>query len=174
ANIAQGFRFVGTTAPIRALLLLIGAVSFFALPYTVLMPLFADTILHAGARGLGILMGAAGVGALIGSLTLASRSTVIGLGRWVAIACATFGISLSAFALSKPFVLSSALLVIAGGATMVQMAASNTLIQSMVPDELRGGVMAVYSLMFVGMVQLDSLHAGTIAAVVWHTSAVRI
>jgi len=163
ANIAQGFRFVGTTAPIRALLLLIGAVSFFALPYTVLMPLFADTILHAGARGLGILMGAAGVGALIGSLTLASRSTVIGLGRWVAIACATFGISLSAFALSKSFVLSAALLVIAGGATMVQMAASNTLIQSMVPDELRGRVMAVYTMMFVGMGPFGALLAGTIA-----------
>lgn len=162
ANIAEGFRFVGKTAPVRALLLLIGAVSFTALPYTVLMPLFADQVLHAGARGLGILMGASGIGALLGSLALATRSSVKGLGRWIAIACAIFGATLSAFALSRSFVLSSALLVIAGGAMMVQMASSNTLIQSMVPDELRGRVMSVYTMMFMGMGPFGALLSGSI------------
>jgi MFS family permease len=163
ANITEGFRFVGRTAPVRALLLLIGAVSFTAMPYSVLMPLFADRVLHAGARGLGILMGAAGAGALIGSLALASRSSVKGLGRWVAISCAIFGAALAVFATSRTFALSAALLVVAGGAVMVQMASSNTLIQSMVPDELRGRVMSVYTMMFVGMGPIGALLAGSIA-----------
>jgi MFS family permease len=163
ANIAEGFRFVGKTAPVRALLLLIGAVSFTALPYTVLMPVFADKIFHSGARGLGILMGASGAGALLGSLLLATRSTVKGLGRWIAAACMIFGVALTAFALSRSFALSAALLVIAGGAMMVQMASSNTLIQSMVPDELRGRVMSVYTMMFMGMGPFGALLAGSIA-----------
>jgi MFS family permease len=163
ANIAEGFRFVGKTAPVRALLLLIGAVSFTALPYTVLMPVFADKIFHSGARGLGILMGASGTGALLGSLLLATRSTVKGLGRWIAAACMIFGVALTAFALSRSFALSAALLVIAGGAMMVQMASSNTLIQSMVPDELRGRVMSVYTMMFMGMGPFGALLAGSIA-----------
>ena len=163
ANIAEGFRFVGKTAPIRALLLLIGAVSFTALPYTVLMPVFADEVLHEGARGLGILMGASGVGALFGSLALATRSSVKGLGRWIAIACTIFGAALSAFALSRTLLLSVVLLVVAGGAMMVQMASSNTLIQSMVPDELRGRVMSVYTMMFMGMGPFGALLAGSIA-----------
>jgi MFS family permease len=163
ANISEGFRFVGKAAPVRALLLLIGAVSFTAMPYSVLMPLFADRVLHTGARGLGILMGAAGAGALIGSLALASRSSVKGLGRWVAISCAIFGAALAAFAMSRTFALSAALLVIAGGAVMVQMASSNTLIQSMVPDALRGRVMSVYIMMFVGLGPIGALLAGSIA-----------
>lgn len=163
SNVAEGFRFVGTTPPVRALMLLIGVVSFTALPYAVLMPLFADRIFHSGARGLGILMGASGAGALLGSIALALRSTVFGLGRWVAIACAVFGGSIAAFALSRSFALSVALLVVAGCAMMVQMASSNTLIQAMVPDELRGRVMAVYSMMFMGMGPLGALAAGSIA-----------
>src|ERR1700733_6321748 len=93
AHIIEGFRFVRHTAPIRAILLLLGLVSLVAMPYTILMPIFADKILHGGARGLGILMGATGVGALLGALTLASRKGVHGLGRWVAFSCAGFGVS---------------------------------------------------------------------------------
>src|SRR5438876_2064478 len=92
ADIIEGFRFVSRTAPIRALLLLLGLVSLVGMPYTVLMPVFADRILHGGARGLGILMGATGVGALLGALTLAMRSGVKGLGRWVAFYCGSFGV----------------------------------------------------------------------------------
>src|SRR5208282_2925192 len=94
-HMMEGFRFVNQTAPIRALLLLLGLVSLVGMPYVVLMPIFADQILHGGARGLGILMGATGVGALLGALTLAFREGVKGLGRWVALCCAGFGASLT-------------------------------------------------------------------------------
>ena len=90
-HIVEGFRFVWNTGPIRALLLLLGLVSLVAMPYSVLMPIFAAKILHGNARTLGVLMGATGVGALGGALTLATRSGVKGLGRWVAVACASFG-----------------------------------------------------------------------------------
>jgi MFS family permease len=163
ANILEGFRYVATTAPIRALLLLIALVSFAGMPYSVLMPVFADDILHRGARGLGILMGCSGVGALIGSIMLTLRSTVRGLGRWVAVASFAFGISAVAFAFSKSFVLSAIVLVPLGASIMVQMASSNTLIQSMVRDELRGRVMAVYSMMFVGFGPVGALIAGAAA-----------
>jgi MFS family permease len=163
-RIVEGFRFVAGTAPIRALLLLLGLVSLAGMPYAVLMPIFADEILHAGARGLGLLMGASGLGALLGALTLAARRQVRGLGRWVAYAAAAFGLSLIAFAWSRHFWLSAALLVPAGFAMIVQTAASNTLIQAMVPDGLRGRVMSVYSMMFMGMAPFGALLSGLLAA----------
>ena len=151
------------TAPIRAILLLLGLVSLVAMPYTVLMPIFADRILHGGARGLGILMGATGVGALLGALMLAARTGVHGLGRWVTFACGGFAVTLIAFGLSKNFWLSTALLVPVGFCMMLQMSSSNTLIQSMVPDHLRGRVMAVYSMMFMGMAPFGALLGGALA-----------
>jgi len=163
AHIIEGFRFVKQTAPIRAILLLLGLVSLVAMPYTVLMPIFADRILHGGARGLGILMGATGVGALLGALTLAARTGVRGLGRWVAMACGGFGASLVLFSFSKNFWLSAALLLPVGFCMMLQMSSSNTLIQAMVPDHLRGRVMAVYSMMFMGMAPFGALFAGALA-----------
>ncbi len=162
-HIAEGFGFVARTAPIRALLLLLGLVSLMGMPYMVLMPIFADKILNGGPSALGVLMGASGVGALLGALTLASRSGVRGLGRWVVYASVGFGLSLIAFSTSKVFWLSVALLVPVGFSMMVQMAASNTLIQSMVPDRLRGRVMAVYSMMFMGMAPFGALLAGVLA-----------
>jgi MFS family permease len=162
-HVIEGFRFVRDTAPIRTLLLLLGLVSLVAMPYTVLMPVFADRILHGGARGLGILMGATGVGALLGALTLATKTGVYGLGRWVTFSCAGFSISLIAFALSRNFLFSTVLLVPVGFCMMLQMSSSNTLIQAMVPDELRGRVMSVYSMMFMGMGPFGALIAGVIA-----------
>ena len=176
-HLVEGFQFANNTAPIRALLLLLGVVSITGMPYVVLMPIFADKILHnggqelasligshdLGAMRLGILMGAAGVGALFGALTLAARSGVKGLGRWVALSCAGFGISLMLFAWSKSFWLSVLLLLPAGYFIMLQMASSNTLIQVMVPDELRGRVMAIYSMMFMGMAPLGSLLSGALS-----------
>ena len=162
-DIVEGFRWVEQTKVIRALLLLIGLVSLVGMPYTVLMPVFADKILHGGARGLGILMGATGVGALFGALTLASRTGVKGLGRWVMLTCAGFGISLVLFSFSTSFWLSAALLLPAGYSMMLQMACSNTLIQTMVPDELRGRVMAVYSMMFMGMAPIGAFLGGALA-----------
>ena len=176
-HIIEGFQFVNRTAPIRALLILLGVVSVTGMPYVVLMPIFADKILHnggqefasligshdLGAVRLGILMGAAGVGALLGALTLAVRSGVKGLGRWVTVCCAGFGVSLILFAFSKSFWLSVALLLPVGYFIMLQMASSNTLIQVMVPDELRGRVMALYSMMFMGMAPVGALLGGALS-----------
>jgi MFS family permease len=162
-DIIEGFRWVSHTGPIRALLLLLGVVSLVGMPYTVLMPVFADRILHGGAKGLGILMGFTGIGALFGALTLAMRSGVKGLGRLVSICCAGFGISLIAFSFSKFFWLSAVLLIPVGFFIMLQMACSNTLIQAMVPDALRGRVMALYSMMFMGMAPFGALLGGALA-----------
>ena len=162
-HLIEGLRFVRHTAPIRAILLLLGLVSFVALPYTVLMPVFADQVLHGGARGLGILMGATGVGALLGALTLATRTGVHGLGRWVAISCGGFGFFLILFSWSRIFWLSAATLLPVGFTMMLQMSSSNTLIQAMVPDHLRGRVMALYTMMFMGMAPFGSLFAGALA-----------
>jgi MFS family permease len=176
-DIIEGFRWVSHTAPIRSLLLLLGLVSLVGMPYTVLMPVFADHVLHGGARGLaaflkahdagavrlGVLMGATGVGALLGALTLAVRSGVRGLGRLVAITCGGFGVSLILFTLSRNFWLSAVLLVPVGFCLMLQMASSNTLIQTMVPDALRGRVMSVYSMMFMGMAPFGALLGGALA-----------
>jgi len=163
AHIVEGFRFVRQTAPIRAILLLLGLVSFVAMPYTILMPIFADRILHGGARALGLLMGATGIGALLGALTLASKTGVRGLGRWVAFACGGFGVSLILFAFSRNLQLSEFLLLPVGFCMMLQMSSSNTLIQVMVPDHLRGRVMAVYSMMFMGMAPFGAFFAGALA-----------
>jgi MFS family permease len=176
-HIIEGFEFVNRTAPIRALMLLLGLVSITGMPYTVLMPIFADRILKnggqefaaligshdLGAVRLGILMGATGVGALLGALTLAARSGVKGLGTWVTACCAGFGLSLILFASSKSFWLSVVLLLPVGYFLMLQMACSNTLIQVMVPDALRGRAMAVYSMMFMGMAPIGALLGGALA-----------
>jgi MFS family permease len=162
-HIAEGFRFVRGTAPIKALMMLTGLVSVVALPYSVLMPIFAARILHGDARTLGVLMGATGIGALAGALTLASRTRLQGLGNWVANASAGFGGCLILFAFSRWYVLSVILLVPAGFCVMVQMASANTLIQAMVPDRLRGRTMAVHSMMFIGMAPIGALFAGAVA-----------
>jgi MFS family permease len=177
AHVIEGFRFVQRTAPIRAILLLLGLVSLVAMPYTVLMPIFAGKVLHGGGQSLaarigshdlgavrlGILMGATGVGALLGALTLATRTGVYGLGRWITYSCGGFGVSLIAFGLSRYFWLSTALLVPVGFCMMLQMSSSNTLIQAMVPDHLRGRVMSVYSMMFMGMAPFGALFGGVLA-----------
>jgi len=163
ASIVEGSRFAWHASPIRSLLLLLALVSLMGMPYMVLMPIFADQILHGGPRGLGMLMGASGVGALAGALTLAARRSVRGLGRVVPLAAAGFGACLILFSLSRSFWLSAALLVPTGFCMVTQMASSNTLVQSMVPDALRGRVMAVYSIMFLGMAPFGSLMAGQLA-----------
>ena len=176
-HIVEGFQFVNRTAPIRALMVLLGLVSVTGMPYVVLMPIFADKILHRGGQELasligahdlgavrlGILMGAAGVGALLGALTLAVRSGTKGLGRWVAVCCAGFGVSLMLFSFSRSFWLSVLLLLPVGYFIMLQMSSSNTLIQVMVPDALRGRAMAVYSMMFMGMAPVGALLGGALS-----------
>lgn len=166
AHIVDGVRYVRGHLPIRSLLLLLGMVSLAGMPYAVLMPVFADRILGGGPQGLGILMSCAGGGALIGALLLAARRSPRGLGGWVPWAAFGFGLGLVGFSLSRSFWLSGALLVPTGFAMMVQMAASNTLLQMMVPDALRGRVMSLYSMMFMGMAPLGALLAGSLAGVI--------
>ncbi|MGO8813688.1 MAG: MFS transporter [Terriglobia bacterium] len=162
-SVLEGFRFVRQTGPILALLLLLAVVSLTGMPYAVLMPIFADKILHSGPRGLGLLMGSTGVGALAATLVIAARREVRGLGRWILYASTGFGVSLILFSFSRSMPLSVALLLPAGFCMLIQMASSNTLIQTMVPDELRGRVMSVYSMMFMGMAPFGALLAGAIA-----------
>jgi len=162
-HIVEGFRFVLDKTPIKAILLLLGLVSLVGMPYSVLMPVFASQILHGGARELGMLMGATGVGALLGALTLAARVGVRGLGRLIAICAGGFGASLIFFSFSHLFWLSMVLLVPVGFTMMVQMASSNTLLQSMVPDQMRGRVIALYSMMFMGMAPFGAFFAGAVA-----------
>jgi MFS family permease len=163
SHVVEGFRFVTQNPPVHALLMLLGVVSLTGMPYAVLMPIFADRVLHGGAATLGWLMGASGVGALAAALLLASRQSLDGLGRWVAIAATGFGVGLAVFSFSRTFWLSSGILALMGFALMIQMGSSNTLIQSMVPDRLRGRVMAVYSMMLMGMAPIGSLLAGAAA-----------
>jgi MFS family permease len=133
------------------------------MPYSVLMPIFADRILHGGARGLGILMGATGVGALAGALTLALKKGLKGISKIISYCALGFGTSLILFSTSRYFWLSAFFLLPVGYSMMVQMASSNTLLQSMSPDRLRGRVLAVYSMMFMGMAPFGALFAGAIA-----------
>lgn len=162
-EIVEGFRFAAVTLPVRSLLLLLGVVSLTGLPYTVLMPIIADTVLNSGSAGMGVLMGAAGMGALSGAVVLALRRDVRGLSRWVAAGAGGFGTTLMLFGLSPWFWLSATILYFAGFFSIIQLAASNTLLQSMVPDELRGRVMALYSMVSIGMGTIGSLGAGVAA-----------
>jgi MFS family permease len=162
-SIVEGFAFAWQKTPVRALLLLLGLVSLMGMPYSVLMPIFAEEILHGGPDSYGLLMSASGVGALAAAATLTVRKSVRGLGRWVALSAAGFGVCLIGFSVSRALWLSALLLVPAGFCMMMEMASSNTLIQSMVPDRLRGRVMAVYSMMFMGMAPLGALMAGFLA-----------
>jgi MFS family permease len=165
-HIFEGFDFIRRTRPIRLILLLLGVMSLVGMPYTVLMPVFAAQILGGGASTLGSLMASTGVGALTGALLLARRKGFRGMGRLIGIAAMGFGISLILFAASRNLHLSMILLFPVGFSMISQMAASNTLIQAMVPDHLRGRVMSVYSMMFMGMAPFGSLIAGTAAKAV--------
>ena len=163
AGITQGYRYVRNTMPVRDLLLMVGLLSFAGQPFSTLMPIFAEDILHGGARGLGLLMASAGLGSLAGALALASRSSIRGLGRIVAGSALVFGVALTIFAVSKLFWLSAAVLLFVGMSMITQAASTNTLIQSMVPDTMRGRVMAIYAMMFMGMMPIGALVEGWIA-----------
>lgn len=162
-HMIEGFRYVRRTRPVRAILLLLGLSSIVAMPYIVLMPIFADRVLHSGARGMGILMAATGVGAMLGALTLAAKQGLKGLSVWIVRASFGFGAGMVLFSMSRHFWLSVALLVPLAFGMMTQMAVSNTLIQSMVPDQLRGRVMAVYSMVFIGMGPIGAFFAGAMS-----------
>lgn len=162
-TIREGFAYVAGTGPVRSLLFLVGVLSFAGLPYAVLMPIFADGILHAGASGLGILMGVGGLGALTGALILASRTELKGLTRWAVWGMAVFALALAVFSLSGKIWLSATALFVVGFSGMIQMGAANTLVQSMAPEHFRGRVMSVYSMMYMGVGPVGGLLAGLAA-----------
>ncbi len=166
SHIAEGFSYVYRTRPVRELLLMLGLVSMMGMPYAVLMPIFADKYLGGGASMLGFLIGASGFGALLSALALASRRHVFGLGKWVIYACGGLGVGLIAFSASRNAVLSAVLLVPVGFALMAQWSASNTLVQAMIPDALRGRVMSLYSMMFMGLSPIGALLAGALAGMI--------
>jgi MFS family permease len=163
-ELREGVRYVSGFAPARTVLLLLALVSTMGMPYMVLMPAVASGVLHGGPHTLGFLMTASGVGALAGAMYLAARPSVLGLGRAIAIATATFGVGLAAFALSHTLWLSLALLPIAGGGFMVQTASTNTILQTIVDERLRGRVMAFYAMAFLGTAPIGSLVAGVVAS----------
>jgi MFS family permease len=162
-QLREGWTYVSGSSAIRTILLLFALVSLMGWPFTVLMPIFALDVLHGGAHTQGFLMGAVGVGALISAISLAVRKTVLGLGRMVPISTAAFGFGLIGFGLSRYFWLSLVLMLVCGFGMMQQMAASNTIIQTVVEDSKRGRVMSFYTVAFVGMAPFGSLLAGALA-----------
>jgi MFS family permease len=160
----EGLSYIARFRPIRSIMTLLAIVSLVGFPYTVLMPVFANDILGGGPDTLGFLMAATGCGALLGALWLAARRSVVGLGRVIPAAAGLFGASLIAFSFSRVFWLSIILLVLTGVGFMVQMASSNTLIQTLVDDEKRGRVMSFYTMAFLGTAPFGSLLAGTLSA----------
>jgi MFS family permease len=160
----EGLRYVYTFRPIRSLMTLLALVSLLGVPFSVLMPVFANDVLGGGPHTLGFLMTATGCGALMGALWLAARKSVLGLGRVILFATALFGGGLVAFSFSRMLWLSVAFLIVAGFGMMVQFASSNTVIQTIVDDEKRGRVMSFYTMCFLGTAPFGSLLAGSLSA----------
>ena len=162
-SLVQGFRFAMSDLPIRSTLLLLSVLSLFGLQYSVFMPIYAQDILKGNARTLGLLMSAAGVGAVLGALHFAARTNYRGLARWIAATSTTTAVGILIFSGAKSFWLCVIVLFVVGFAATSQMAATNTLVQNRVPDELRSRVMAVYATMFMGVQPIGALIAGGVA-----------
>ena len=162
-SFVQGFHYAMSDQPTRSALILLSVLSLFGLQYSVFMPVYAQDILKGNARTLGWLMSSAGVGAVLGALHFAARTEYKGLARWIAATSATCAISLIIFSQSSSYWLCVLILFAVGFAATSQMAATNTLIQNRVPDELRSRVMAVYATMFMGVQPIGALLAGGLA-----------
>ena len=162
-QLREGWSYVSTFTPVRTILTLFALVSLMGMPYTVLMPVFAGKILHGGPHTLGFLMGAAGAGALVSALALVMRRSVRGLTRMLPTAAILFGSSLVLFGLSRWLWLSLVLLVFVGFGMLQGFTISNTIIQTLVPEDKRGRVMSYYTAAFVGMAPFGSLLAGAMA-----------
>lgn len=162
-ELKEGFRYAFNFTPIKYILFLVGLVSLTGVPYQVLMPVFARDIYHGGPKTLGFLMATAGIGALCGAIYLASRKSVIGLSKMIVWAALIFGLSLVIFSQSKILWFSLLFILISGFAMMVHMAASNTILQTIVEEDKRGRVMSFYTMAFMGMSPFGSLIAGGLA-----------
>jgi MFS family permease len=161
--LAAGYLYVAGFAPVRAGLLLVALISTLGMPYQVLMPVMASDVLGGGAHTLGTLMTATGLGALAGTLYLASRASVVGLGRHIGRAAIAFGAALIVFSASRNLWLSLIVLPISGAGFMMTLAATNTVLQTIVPEHLRGRVMAFYTMAFLGTAPIGSLIGGLAA-----------
>lgn len=173
-GLGEGIRYAFGFTPIRDILLLLSLVSLTGMSYTVLLPIFAREVLKGGADTLGWLTAAAGLGALTSAVALAARKTVLGLGRWIAVAPGLFGVALIAFSFSVNLWLSMTFLLVAGFALMAGLAASNTILQTIVDEDKRGRVMSFYAMAFMGVAPLGSLVAGTLADRIGAEVVVRI
>ncbi len=162
-EIKEGFKYSFGFAPIRSILLLLGLVSLIGMPYTVLMPIFAKDILHGGANTFGFLMAAAGIGALVGGIYLASRKSVLGLERILTFATGIFGLGLIIFAFSKNLYFSLSMMLVSSFGMLLHIATSNTLLQTITEDDKRGRVMSFFTMAFMGMSPFGNLIAGAMA-----------
>jgi MFS family permease len=163
SELKEGFRYSFGFPPIRDMLILLAVLSFAIMQYTVLMPVFAKDILKGGSDTLGFLMASTGVGSLIGAIYLASKKSVLGLGKIMAISTFLFGVTIIIFAFSKNFMLSMVILLLAGFGFIVLIAASNTILQTITDDDKRGRVMSFYTMAFIGVAPFGSLAAGAVA-----------
>ena len=159
----QGFRFAMSDRPIRSALLLMSLMSMLGLQYAVFMPIFARDILHGGPQRLGVLMSVAGIGAFVGAMHFAGRTNYKGLVEWIAATSMACALGLIFFSQSRFFWLSAVSLLVVGFSATSQLAATNTIVQGRVPDELRGRLMAVYATMFMGVQPIGALIAGGVA-----------
>jgi MFS family permease len=162
-ELRAGFRYVAGFAPIRTALIMLAIVSAMGMPYTVLMPVLASKVFHGGPHTLGFLMTASGVGAVAGALYLAARGSVLGLGRVMAVSTLTFGLGLIVFGAARSLWLALAVLPFVGAGFMVEMASTNTILQTITEERMRGRVMSFYAMAFLGTAPLGSLLAGVVA-----------
>lgn len=174
SQLQEGWRYAVKSKPIRSIIGLLALVSLMGVPYAVLMPIFAGTVLGGGPHTLGFLMAASGIGALTGALWLAARKSVLGLGKVISFATAIFGIGLIAFSFSHILWVSLILLVITGCGFMLQMAASNTILQTIVEDDKRGRVMSLFIMAFMGTAPFGSLLAGSLSQTLGASNTLRI
>ena len=163
-ELKDGLQYAVRFQPIRDILLLFALINLMGMPYTVLMPVFAKDVLHGGPTALGFLMGAIGLGALAGAVYLASRKSVLGLGKLIPLAAMIFGSALIVFSFSRMMWLSLGLMVLTGFGQMAVMASSNTMLQTLVDDDKRGRVMSFYIMAFMGATPVGSIIAGTLAS----------
>jgi MFS family permease len=163
SQLKEGWVYVAGSVPIRSILLLFALLSLMGWPFMVLMPVFAAQVLKGGAHTLGFLMGAVGVGSLISALSLVVRRSVRGLSKMIPIAAIIFGVGLICFGLSDHLWLSMSMMLVTGFGMMQGMTASNTIVQTLVDENVRGRVMSYYTMAFVGMAPFGSLLAGALA-----------
>jgi MFS family permease len=162
-DMKEGLDYTFGFAPIKYLLILLAVVNLMGASYQVLVPVFAKEILHGGSDIFGFLMGAAGFGALIGAVYLASRETILKLGRLIPAATALFSIALIVLSFTKLFILSGVMMVFIGLGLMLQTASSNTILQTITDDDKRGRVMSFYTIAIMGTAPFGSLLGGFLA-----------